>query len=79
MSKFQNAKLRSIKQGKVGQYNYFWGEVDCFNLISLAFVTAAMVEFAGIMYLQRKNELKKCNQVSIEGELLRSDFEMMKL
>ena len=38
-----------------------------------------MVEFAGIMYLQRKNELRKLNQVSIEGESLRSEFEMMKL
>ena len=41
---------------------------------------AAMMEFAVMMFVQRKDELNKGNKVSIKGRLLRrGSFEMKKL
>ena len=41
---------------------------------------AAMLEFAGIMFLQRKNEIRSPNKVSTKGRFLRrGSFEMKKL
>ena len=49
-------------------------------LISLLFVTAAMLEFSGMMFLQRKNELRKSIDVSILGHSLRrGSFEMKEM
>ena len=46
----------------------------------MLFVTAAMLEFSGIMFLQRKNELRKRTKVSIIGHSLRrGSFEMKKM
>ena len=40
----------------------------------------AMLEFAIMMFVQRKNELRNSNKVSIKGRLLRrGSFEMKKL
>ena len=48
-------------------------------MISLLFVTAAMLEFSGMMFLQRKNELRKGIGVSSIGHSLRrGSFEMKK-
>ena len=49
-------------------------------MISLLFVTAAMLEFSGMMFLQRKKELRKGLNVSILGHSLRrGSFEMKKM
>ena len=49
-------------------------------LTSLLFVMAAMLEFAAMLFLQRRNELKIGTKVSIKGRLLRrGSFEMKKL
>ena len=49
-------------------------------MISLLFVMGAMLEFAIMMFVQRKNELRNSNKVSIKGRLLRrGSFEMKKL
>ena len=52
-------------------------QLGVYLLISLSFVIAAMVEFAGIMFLQRKNRLIRSNKVTNNGELIRrGSFEM---
>ena len=52
-------------------------QLGVYLLISLFFVIAAMVEFAGIMFLQRKNRLMRSNKVTNNGELIRrGSFEM---
>ena len=52
-------------------------QLGVYLLISLSFVIAAMVEFAGIMFLQRKNRLIRRNKVTNNGELIRrGSFEM---
>ena len=52
-------------------------QLGVYLLISLSFVIAAMVEFAGIMFLQRKNRLIRSNKVTKNGELIRrGSYEM---
>ena len=52
-------------------------QLGYYLLISLFFVIAAMIEFAGIMFLQRKNRLIRSNEVTNNGELIRrGSFEM---
>ena len=52
-------------------------QLGVYLLISLSFVIAAMVEFAGIMFMQRKNRLIRSNKVTNNGELIRrGSFEM---
>ena len=49
-------------------------------MISLLFVMAAMVEFAGIMLMQRRNHLKRGLQVESNEHILGRDlFNMEKL
>ena len=49
-------------------------------MISLLFVTAAMLEFSGILFLQRNDELRKGNKTSIIGHpLRRGSLDMKKM
>ena len=49
-------------------------------LTSLLFVMSAILEFAAMLFLQRKNELKNGAKVSNKGRFLRrGSFEMKKL
>ena len=67
---FQSENTHGAKINSLGIY----------LLISLLFVMAAMVEFAGIMLMQRRNNLNRGNQVESKGQLLgRNMYEMEKL
>ena len=68
-----NSQLPQTTNPNSDEMNY----LGVYLLTSFSFIMVAMVEFAGVMLLQRQNSLVRTNQVGTNGPLARrGSFEM---